>query len=154
MSGARDLEGLGVVVTRPLEPARALARSLEARGARVFVFPALAIEYPAGRADIAAMLQPFERPETAAAARAERATGLVVEGSCEVPLGAHARIESGRITLEAFLGMPDGTRLARARGSAAVAEAESLGRTVAGQLLDGGGREILARLKPAAAGTP
>ena len=114
----------------------------------------LAIEYPAGRADIAAMLQPFERPETAAAARAERATGLVVEGSCEVPLGAHARIESGRITLEAFLGMPDGTRLARARGSAAVAEAESLGRTVAGQLLDGGGREILARLKPAAAGTP
>lgn len=44
MSGARDLEGLGVVVTRPLEPARALARSLEARGARVFVFPALAIE--------------------------------------------------------------------------------------------------------------
>ena len=114
----------------------------------------LAIEYPAGRADIAAMLQPFERPETAAAARAERATGLVVEGSCEVPVGAHARIESGRITLEAFLGMPDGTRLARARGSAAVAEAESLGRTVAGQLLDGGGREILARLKPAAAGTP
>ena len=44
MSAARDLEGLGVVVTRPVEPARALARSLEARGARVFVFPALAIE--------------------------------------------------------------------------------------------------------------
>jgi len=40
----RDLEGLGVVVTRPLEPARPLAHALEARGARVFLFPALAIE--------------------------------------------------------------------------------------------------------------
>ena len=44
MNAAGDLEGLGVVVTRPLEPARTLARELEARGARVFVFPALAIE--------------------------------------------------------------------------------------------------------------
>ena len=44
MSGQRDLEGLGVVLTRPLEPARVLARSLEARGARVHLFPALAIE--------------------------------------------------------------------------------------------------------------
>jgi uroporphyrinogen-III synthase len=44
MSTARDLEGLGVVVTRPLEPGRVLARALEARGARVFLFPALAIE--------------------------------------------------------------------------------------------------------------
>lgn len=112
----------------------------------------LAIEYPAGRAELAAMLQPFERPQTAAAARAERAAGLVVEGSCEVPLGAHARIEGGRITLEAFLGLPDGTSLARARDSAAVAEAEALGQKVARQLLDSGGREILARLKPAAAG--
>lgn len=44
MSATRDLEGLGVVVTRPLEPGRVLARALEARGARVFLFPALAIE--------------------------------------------------------------------------------------------------------------
>jgi uroporphyrinogen-III synthase len=44
VSASRDLEGLGVVVTRPLEAARALARELERRGARVFVFPALAIE--------------------------------------------------------------------------------------------------------------
>ena len=113
----------------------------------------LAVEYLSNRADLAAMLAPFERPETAAAARAERAAGLVVEGSCEVPLGAHARVEGGRITLEAFLGMPDGTQLARAHDSAPVAEADSLGRTVARQLLESGGREILARLRPAATGT-
>jgi hydroxymethylbilane synthase len=112
----------------------------------------LAIEYPADRSDLAQLLAPFEHPEAAAAARAERAVGLVVEGSCEVPLGAHARIEGGRITLEAFLGMPDGTQLARARDSAPVAQAEPLGRAVARQLLDAGGREILARLRPSAVG--
>jgi uroporphyrinogen-III synthase len=44
MSAALPLEGLGVVITRPREPAEALARALERDGARAFVFPALAIE--------------------------------------------------------------------------------------------------------------
>jgi uroporphyrinogen-III synthase len=38
------LEGLGVVLTRPRAAAGALAGPLEAEGARVFIFPALAIE--------------------------------------------------------------------------------------------------------------
>lgn len=42
MSGR--LEGLGVVLTRPRAAAEALAGPLEAEGARVFIFPALAIE--------------------------------------------------------------------------------------------------------------
>jgi len=41
---ARRLEGLGIVITRPREPAEALARALEREGARAIVFPALAIE--------------------------------------------------------------------------------------------------------------
>jgi uroporphyrinogen-III synthase len=44
MSAGRDLEGLGIVITRPREPAEILARALQARGARTFVFPALEIE--------------------------------------------------------------------------------------------------------------
>jgi uroporphyrinogen-III synthase len=42
MSGR--LEGLGVVITRPREPAEALAAALAREGARPIVFPALAIE--------------------------------------------------------------------------------------------------------------
>lgn len=38
------LEGLGVVITRPREPAELLAAALEREGARPIVFPALAIE--------------------------------------------------------------------------------------------------------------
>jgi hydroxymethylbilane synthase len=106
----------------------------------------LAIEHPVERADLAAFLAAFEKAETAAAARAERAVGLVVEGSCEVPLGAHARVGNGRIELEAFLGLPDGTRLARAQGSGPADEPEMLGRDVGRRLLEQGGREILAQL--------
>jgi len=40
----KRLEGLGVVLTRPRAAAEALAPALQAEGARVFVFPALAIE--------------------------------------------------------------------------------------------------------------
>jgi hydroxymethylbilane synthase len=107
----------------------------------------LAIEFPSERADLATLLGPFEEPATAAAARAERALGLVVEGSCEVPLGAIARADGQKLVLEAFVGLPDGTRLAHARDSAALAEAQALGDRVAGQLLASGGREILASLR-------
>jgi uroporphyrinogen-III synthase len=44
MSAQRPLEGLGVVITRPREPAEDAARVLEREGARAFVFPTLAIE--------------------------------------------------------------------------------------------------------------
>ena len=54
MSGR--LEGLGVVLTRPRAAAEALARPLEAEGARVFIFPALAIEPLAPGAALEALL--------------------------------------------------------------------------------------------------
>ena len=41
---AGRLDGIGIVITRPREPAEALARALEREGARTIVFPALAIE--------------------------------------------------------------------------------------------------------------
>lgn len=44
MSPARRLEGLGVVLTRPRHAADALAAPLAAEGAKVFIFPTLAIE--------------------------------------------------------------------------------------------------------------
>lgn len=40
----KRLEGVGVVLTRPRAAAEPLARALKAEGAKVFVFPALAIE--------------------------------------------------------------------------------------------------------------
>jgi hydroxymethylbilane synthase len=103
----------------------------------------LAIEYPTDRADLAAILAPFVDAGTQVAATAERALGLVVEGSCEVPLGAHASVAGDRVCLEAFLGMPDGSRLVRERIEGAAGAAESLGRQLGERLLAQGGRAVL-----------
>ncbi len=106
----------------------------------------LAIEYRRERSDIARLLADFELAETACAARAERALGLVVEGSCEVPVGALARVDAGSVMLEGFIGMPDGTRVVRARVSGRCDEAGRLGAELGERLLAAGGREILKSL--------
>ncbi|QJR16895.1 hydroxymethylbilane synthase [Usitatibacter palustris] len=109
----------------------------------------LAIEHLAGRDDIAALLRPFRDPATKHAARAERAFGLVAEGSCEVPVGALAHVAAGQLSLEAFIGLPDGTRVVRDAVRGDVAQDEALGRTLGEKLLAMGGREILAALQRA-----
>jgi hydroxymethylbilane synthase len=107
----------------------------------------LGVEYVATRSDIAALLEPFEDAATAAAARAERAFGLVVEGSCEVPLGAHALVSGTYLSLEGFIGMPDGTRIVRRTVSGPLADAQRLGHELGERLLEAGGRRILDELE-------
>lgn len=112
----------------------------------------LAVEFVRDRADLAGLMAPFEHRDTAVAARAERAVGLVVEGSCDVPLGAFARVARGRIHLEAFVGLPDGTRFARESAEGPADAPEALGAQLGKRLLDAGGREILAELNAPARG--
>lgn len=106
----------------------------------------LAIEWRRDRADLAAIVARHELAEVAAAARAERALGLVVEGSCTVPVGGHARVASGRLDLEGFVGLPDGTRIVRERVSGRMEQAESLGAELGRRILAAGGDEILRAL--------
>ena len=112
----------------------------------------LAVEHARARDDLARLLAPFEDRDTAAAARAERALGLVVEGSCDVPLGGFATVRGDRLALDAFLGLPDGSRVARDRIEGPVASAEALGTELGRRLLANGGREILAELVQPAKG--
>ena len=106
----------------------------------------LAIEFLRERGDLARLFAPLENMATACAARAERALGLVVEGSCEVPVGGLAQVEGERVALEGFIGLPDGTRIVRERASGRCADAQALGRTLGEKLLAAGGREILRTL--------
>jgi hydroxymethylbilane synthase len=103
----------------------------------------LGIELRAERAELRDFLAGFEHAPTAVAARAERAVGLVVEGSCEVPVGAFARAGGAQVSIEGFLGMPDGSRLVRERLAGDAAQAEALGTKLGERLLAAGGREIL-----------
>ena len=118
-----------------------LAMALPAIGQGV-----LAIEYPSSRQDLADLLSDFVDPSALAASTAERALGLVVEGSCEVPLGGHAIVSGGDLAIEGFLGLPDGSRLVREKAAGPASEAAALGRALGERILAGGGREVLAAL--------
>jgi hydroxymethylbilane synthase len=118
------------------------AQSLPAIGQGI-----LAVEYRDERRDLAELLAGFEDRPTACAARAERAVGLVVEGSCEVPVGAYASARGDTLEMEAFIGTPDGTRLVRKAARGPCGDAEKVGEALGRELLAAGGREILRALQ-------
>jgi hydroxymethylbilane synthase len=103
----------------------------------------LAIEFRADRPDLEALLAPFVDRAALAAAQAERALGLVVEGSCEVPVGGHATVMGASLVIEGFLGLPDGSRLVREKAEGEAADAAKLGRALGERILARGGREVL-----------
>ena len=103
----------------------------------------LAIEFRADRPDLESLLAPFVDRAALAAAQAERALGLVVEGSCEVPVGGHAAVMGAGLVVEGFLGLPDGTRLVREKAEGGAADAAKLGRALGERILARGGREVL-----------
>ena len=103
----------------------------------------LAIEFRADRPDLESLLAPFVDRAALAAAQAERALGLVVEGSCEVPVGGHATVMGTSVVVEGFLGLPDGTRLVREKAEGGAADAAKLGRALGERILARGGREVL-----------
>ncbi len=107
---------------------------------------ALGIEYQSARADIAAWLAPFADENTTAIVNAERAFGRALTASCDVPLGANATIIDGRLSVDGFVAMPDGSRMIRRALSGAVADAELLGTALAQALIEEGAGEILASL--------
>jgi hydroxymethylbilane synthase len=112
---------------------------------------ALGIEILADRTDLRGWLAPLACGETTACALAERAVSRALGGSCQVPLAAHAVLEGGRLRLRALVAEPDGSRVLRAETSGAPEAAETLGATVARDLLGQGADAILARLSESAA---
>jgi hydroxymethylbilane synthase len=111
----------------------------------------LGVEYLAQRPDVGRMLAGFEEPATACAAIAERALGLVVEGSCEVPVGGLAKTAGNELRMDGFIGLPDGTQVVRDSISGRCELAASLGTQLGERLLAAGGREILRTLAKATA---
>jgi hydroxymethylbilane synthase len=84
-----------------------------------------------------------DHPDTRACTETERAFMRGVEGGCEVPLGAWARIEEGEIVCDGFLSSSDGSRSIRdaARGS----EPAAVGEDLAQRFLAAGAGELTAR---------
>lgn len=87
------------------------------------------------------MVRKLDHAESRAAVEAERALLAVLGGGCQVPIGAHARIEAGTIRLHAIVASPDGARVVR--GELAGTDPTVVGAELGRRLLEAGAREIL-----------
>jgi hydroxymethylbilane synthase len=103
---------------------------------------ALAIETRDGGAGFDACAA-LDHKATHAAVTAERGVLGALGGGCQVPIGAHATVEDGRLRLMAMVASPDGAETVRAEAEGAVADAEALGRKLGTELLERGARRIL-----------
>jgi hydroxymethylbilane synthase len=87
----------------------------------------------------------LDHSPTRLAVTSERALLRRIEGGCQVPLGALARVMGDRLSLFAAVCSLDGTTLLSARGSAAATlpEAAALGIHLADELLERGAGRII-----------
>jgi hydroxymethylbilane synthase len=86
-------------------------------------------------------VRPLHHEQTNDAVSSERAFLERLSGSCNVPLGAFAVRESGTLRLRAFVARPDGSQILR--GERTGTSPVDLGRELAEDLLERGGRAIL-----------
>jgi hydroxymethylbilane synthase len=78
-----------------------------------------------------------------AAVAAERGVLAALGGGCQVPIGAYATVEDGKLHLIAVVISPDGTGLVRGEVDGGPSDAAALGRALGEELLGRGARQIL-----------
>jgi len=104
---------------------------------------AIAVECRLKDTETADILAPLDDAETRTAIIAERALLAALQGGCQVPLGAWARIERGGLVLEACVCSVDGVQYVRQRATALPDQAAALGEHMARLLIEAGAQTIL-----------
>jgi hydroxymethylbilane synthase len=105
---------------------------------------ALALESRPG--PVATLLGAVEHRASRQAIDAERAFLVAIGGTCVTPLGAHARLDGGQLTLRGLIAHPDGRHLVDT-ASGAAADAARVGRALAERMLAAGGAALLRELE-------
>ena len=80
-------------------------------------------------------------------AETERAFLTELEGDCRTPLGGHAVLDGNNIRMTGLVGTPDGKTVIRRSKEGFASICESVGRELAQEILEAGGREILEQFK-------
>jgi len=104
---------------------------------------AIAIECRLKDTEAADILGKLDDDETRTAIIAERALLAALQGGCQVPLGAWARMERGELVMDAVVCSVDGVQYVRQRATAPPDQAAQLGEQMAKLLAEGGARSIL-----------
>ena len=110
---------------------------------------AIAIESRVKDQETAQILDKLDDQETRTAIIAERSLLKVLQGGCQVPLGAWARMERAELVMEAVVCSVDGAQYIRKKASAPPDQAAQLGEHLARELAEGGARGILEEVQRA-----
>lgn len=89
------------------------------------------------------LIAPLDHRETRLAVESERAFLRRLEGGCQVPIAASAKVIEDRLELTGLVAEVDGSVLLRESTTGPVNQHEKLGVELANHLLEKGGREIL-----------
>ncbi|MGE5895014.1 MAG: hydroxymethylbilane synthase [bacterium] len=104
---------------------------------------AIGIECRIGDKTVNDMIAPLDHRETSICVRAERALLKKLEGGCQVPIAAHARLTADTIQIVGLVGEVDGSALIKSSISGPVNDFETLGIALAEDLLARGAKRIL-----------
>lgn len=115
---------------------------------------ALALEVRADDKEMLDGLGGLGHPATEAATRAERGFLRRLGGDCQVPMAAHAEVRGEQLKLVGVVVSLDGERAIRGEKEGRANEAQTIGETLAEQLLAEGADRILAEIAAASPGAP
>ena len=105
---------------------------------------ALAIETRADDNETFQLVQKLNDAETCAAVTVEREFLREVGGSCQIPVGVFAQVDGGQMIVRALIASTGGEKVVSEKWE--VRREQDLGKKIAAQLLNSGGREILNKL--------
>lgn len=92
------------------------------------------------------LVNPLNHEDTSICVGAERASLRRLEGGCQVPIAAHARLIGRRLHIDGLVGSVSGRKIIKSFIEGRPEDAETLGIRLAEGLLSKGAREILAEV--------
>jgi hydroxymethylbilane synthase len=107
---------------------------------------ALAIEARKDDDSTLRLIAPLDHRETRVAVKSERAFLARLEGGCQVPIAAHAKIIGDALKITGLVAEVDGSVLLRETITGPLDQNKKLGVELANHLLNKGGREILEKI--------
>ena len=107
----------------------------------------VAIEARVRDSDIIDIVRSVEHEQTRVEALAERQLLDLLGGGCRAPIGALARMDNGRIALNACVVSPDGTSALKAQAEGESSDWRDVTWKVAQELMGSGAKEILRQIR-------
>lgn len=92
------------------------------------------------------MLSKLHDNATGICVMAERAMNARLSGGCQVPIAGFAVIRDNQLFMRGLVGSPDGSVIYRSESSGKLEQAESIGKTIAEDLLSQGADKVLQAL--------